>query len=133
MADWDAAHAAALGALQQDWSYGSAMLTLGVPVLRARVEHEGETVAQAQFIVRRFGRLLSIALCSRGPIWRRQLTVDQQTQVYRLLKQRLPLSGLRVMLVTPERAAGEPNGLSPVRRVVTGMSTVLLEIGRAHV
>ena len=128
MADWDAAHAAALGALQQDWSYGSAMLTLGVPVLRARVEREGETVAQAQFIVRRLGRLVSIALCSRGPIWRKALTIDEQTQVYRLLKQSVPLSGLRVMLVTPEQAAGEPNGLNSMRRVVTGMSTVLLDL-----
>lgn len=128
MADWDAAHAAALGALQQDWSYGSAMLTLGVPVLRARIDLDGATVAQAQFIVRRFGRLVSIALCSRGPIWRTPLPLAQQAQVYRLLKQSLPLSGLKLMLVTPEQTADAPMALSPRRRVVTGMSTVLLDL-----
>jgi hypothetical protein len=128
MADWDAAHSNALGALQQDWSYGSAMLTLGVPVLRARVQRDGETVAQAQFIVRRFGRIASVALCSRGPIWRHALTPDDQSQVYRQLKQSLPISGLRVVLVSPEQAAGEPNGLAPMRRVVSGMSTVLLDL-----
>lgn len=128
LAEWDAAHAAALGALQQDWSYGSAMLSLGVPVLRARIDLDGETVAQAQFIVRRFGRVASVALCSRGPIWRRPLAIHEQSQVYRVLKTTMPLSGLRVMLVTPEQVAGEPVGLSPMRRVVTGMSTVLLDL-----
>lgn len=128
LAEWDAAHAAALGTLQQDWSYGSAMLSLGVPVLRARVNHDGETVAQAQFIVRRFGRFASVALCSRGPIWRKSLSSIEQTQVYQALKRSLPLSGLRVMLVTPEQPVGEVNGLSTIRRVVTGMSTVLLDL-----
>ena len=128
LAEWDAAHAAALGTLQQDWSYGSAMLSLGVPVLRARINHDGETVAQAQFIVRRFGRFASVALCSRGPIWRKSLSSIEQTQVYQALKRSLPLSGLRVMLVTPEQPVGEVNGLSAIRRVVTGMSTVLLDL-----
>lgn len=128
MADWDAAHSAALGALQQDWSYGSAMLTLGVPVLRARVVRDGDTVAQAQFIVRRFGRVASVALCSRGPIWRQPLLPDVQSQVYQQLKKSLPLSALRVVLVSPEQAAGGPNGLAPMRRVVSGMSTVLLDL-----
>lgn len=128
LAEWDAAHAESLGALQQDWSYGSAMLSLGVPVLRARVVQDGETVAQAQFIVRRFGRLASIALCSRGPIWRKPLSVIEQAQVYHALKRTLPLSGFRVVLVTPEQAAGDAHGLSPIRRVVTGMSTVLLDL-----
>jgi lipid II:glycine glycyltransferase (peptidoglycan interpeptide bridge formation enzyme) len=128
LAEWDAAHGAALGALQQDWSYGSAMLTLGVPVLRARVDQDGETVAQAQFIVRRFGRLASIALCSRGPVWRKSLSDPEQAEVYRALKRSLPLSGLRVMLITPEQAVGEIHSLSAMRRVVTGMSTVLLDL-----
>jgi lipid II:glycine glycyltransferase (peptidoglycan interpeptide bridge formation enzyme) len=102
------------------------MLSLGVPVLRARINQDGETVAQAQFIVRRFGRFASVALCSRGPIWRKSLSSIEQTQVYQALKRTLPLSGLRVMLVTPEQPVGEPNGLPAIRRVVTGMSTVLL-------
>lgn len=128
LAEWDAAHTTALGALQQDWSYGSAMLSLGVPVLRARVHQDGETVAQAQFIVRRFGRFASVALCSRGPIWRKSLSPIEQTQVYQSLKRTLPLAGLRVMLVTPEQSVGESNGLPTIRRVVTGMSTVLLDL-----
>lgn len=128
MAEWDAAHAAALGSLQQDWAYGSAMLALGVPVLRARVERDGVTLAFAQFIVRRFGRFGSVALCSRGPIWTQALTADDKRRVYKALKQTLPLPGLRFMLVTPEQAAGEAVGLSGMRRVMTGMSTVMLDL-----
>ena len=37
LAEWDKVHAAAAGALQQDWAYGSSLKLLGVPVLRARV------------------------------------------------------------------------------------------------
>lgn len=128
LAAWDAAHADALGSLQQDWAYGSAMLSLGVPVLRARVERDGVPIAHAQFIVRRFGRLGSVALCSRGPVWLQPLTVADKARAYKALKQTLPLPGLRFMLVTPEQAAGEPNGLSPMRRVMTGMSTVMLDL-----
>ena len=127
-AAWDAAHAAASGALQQDRAYGDAMLALQVPVLRAVVERDGETIALAQFIVRRFGRFGAVALCSRGPLWLCPLSAADKAQAYRALKRTLPLPGLRFMLVTPEEAVGQPNGLSPLRRVVTGMSTVMLDL-----
>ncbi len=127
-ADWDAAHAAAGGALQQDWAYGEAMLSLLVPVLRARIDLDGALAAQAQFIVRRFGRLGAVALCSRGPVWTRDIAAADRNRIYRALKRTLPLPGLRFMLVTPDEAHGEPNGLSPMRRVITGMSTVMLDL-----
>lgn len=128
MAAWDAAHAEALGSLQQDWTYGSAMFALGVPLLRARVEQDGMTLAYAQFIVRRFGRLGAVALCSRGPLWLQPLDAKDRARVYKAMKQSLPLPGLRFMLVTPEQAAGEALGLSPMRRVLSGMSTVMLDL-----
>ncbi len=128
IAAWDAAHAATLGSLQQDWAYGSAMLALGVPVLRARVESDGVPLAQAQFIVRRFGRIGSVALCSRGPVWLQAVSANDKAHACKAMKQSLPLPGLRFMLVTPEQAAGEANGLSPMRRVMTGMSTVMLDL-----
>ncbi len=128
LAAWDAAHAAALGSLQQDWAYGATMFALGVPLLRARIEQDGVTLAHAQFIVRRFGRLGSVALCSRGPVWLRPLEANDKARVYRAIKQSLPLPGLRFILVTPEQPAGEATGLSPMRRVMTGMSTVMLDL-----
>ncbi len=125
---WDAAHAAAGAALQQDWAYGEAMLSLLVPVLRARIEIDGRPAALAQCLVRRWGRLGAVALCSRGPVWLRDLDTDDKARVCRALRQSLPLRGLRFLLLTPDEPAGLPNGLSPLRRVMTGMSTVTLDL-----
>ncbi len=125
---WDAAHAAAAASLQQDSAYGVAMQKLGVPVLRAQVEVDGAPVALAQFIVRRFGSLGAVALCTRGPIWLKPPSLDEEYHAYAALKKTIPLRGLRLVLFTPEIAAGQPHGLSPWRRVMTGMSTVMLDL-----
>jgi hypothetical protein len=128
MAAWDAAHAAVAGSLQQDWAYGTAMQKIGVPVLRAEIKSDGVTVALAQFIVRSWGRLGGVALCSRGPMWLQPLSPANQASVYAALRKTLPLTGLRFMLITPEIAHGQAHGLSPWRRVMTGMSTVMLDL-----
>lgn len=128
MAAWDAAHAAAAGSLQQDWAYGAAMQKIGVPVFRAEIKSDGVTIALAQFIVRSWGRLAAVALCSRGPLWLQQLSPENQASVYAALRKTLPLTGWRFMLITPEIAHGQAHGLSPWRRVMTGMSTVMLDL-----
>jgi len=125
---WDALHAAAAGALQQDWAYGSSLKLLGVPVLRARVLRDGAPVAQAQFIVRQWGRLGAIALCTRGPLWHQALTPPEEALAYRALKKSLPLKGIRFMAVTPEVPQGQVHGLSPMRRIYSGLSTVMLDL-----
>ncbi len=125
---WDAGHAAACGSLQQDWAYGEAMLSLLVPVLRARIEIDGQPAALAQCLVRRWGRFGAVALCSRGPVWLRDVSVEDKARALGSLKRSLPLPGLRFLLVTPDEPAGLPNGLSPLRRVMTGMSTVTLDL-----
>jgi len=125
---WDALHADAAGALQQDWAYGSSLKMLGVPVLRAQVSRDGEPVAQAQFIVRQWGRLGAIALCTRGPLWHKPLTPEEEAQAYGAMKNSLPLKGIRFMAVTPEVPRGHVHGLSPLRRIYTGLSTVILDL-----
>ena len=125
---WDALHADAAGALQQDWAYGSSLKMLGVPVLRAQVSRDGEPVAQAQFIVRQWGRLGAIALCTRGPLWHKPLTPEEEAQAYGAMKNSLPLKGIRFMAVTPEVPRGHVHGLSPLRRIYTGLSTVMLDL-----
>lgn len=127
---WDQAHAAAAGPLQQDWSYGSTMVSLGARVLRARVEADGVAVAQAQFIVRQYSKFFSFALCTRGPLWLQPLAAQDKAQVYRLLRQSLPLGGLRFMVVTPDETLSEDLGLPRFRRVMSGYSTVLLDISQ---
>lgn len=125
---WDARHARAAAALQQDWAYGSSLAMLGVPVLRARVMREGEQIAQAQFIVRKWGSLGAMALCTRGPVWGQALSPKEEAEVFKALKKSLPLKGIRFMAVTPEVAFGQPHGLSAMRRIMTGMSTVMLDL-----
>ena len=125
---WDAAHAHAAAALQQDWAYGSSLAMLGVPVLRARVMRDGVQVAQAQFIVRKWFGLGAMALCTRGPVWNQTVTPQEEAEVYRALKKSLPLSGIRFMAVTPEVPAGQEHGLHSMRRIMSGMSTVMLDL-----
>jgi lipid II:glycine glycyltransferase (peptidoglycan interpeptide bridge formation enzyme) len=128
LAQWDAVYQTAAGALQQAWDYGSSLKLLGVPVLRARVLDEGQQIAQAQFIVRKWGKLGAVALCTRGPIWSKTLTPENESLVYKALKKTLPLKGIRFMAITPEVAEGQAHGLHPMRRIMSGMSTVMLDI-----
>jgi lipid II:glycine glycyltransferase (peptidoglycan interpeptide bridge formation enzyme) len=127
-ADWDRHHTAASAALQQDWAYGSCMKAMGVPCQRVRVESDGRTVALAQFIGRRLAGLVSLALCSRGPVWTEALSASDKAEVYRQLRAGLPLARPRFAFFTPEETAGEALGLSSWRRVMTGYSTVTLDL-----
>ncbi len=127
--EWDAHHAAAAAPLQQDWAYGACMKTLGVGVLRACVEQDGTPIALAQFIVRRLtGGIAHMALCSLGPVWLQPLSGVDKAKVYKALKQTLPLKNLRVVAFTPQEAPGPELGLSRWRRVMTGHSTVVLDL-----
>ena len=127
--EWDAHHAAAAAPLQQDWAYGACMKTLGVGVLRALVEQDGAPVALAQFIVRRMvGGLANMALCSLGPVWLQPLSGADKSRVYKALKKTIPLKNLRVVAFTPLEAQGSELGLSRWRRVMTGHSTVMLDL-----
>jgi hypothetical protein len=127
-AQWDAAHAQACAPLQQDWAYGASMQLIGVGVLRARVEINGQPVAMAQFILRRWGSALGLALCSRGPVWLQALPAADKAEVYAQLRKTIPLKGLRLVLMTPEEPRGDTLGLSPWRRVMTGYATVMLDL-----
>lgn len=127
-ATWDAAHSQARAPLQQDWAYGASMQMIGVTVLRAMVEDKGAPVALAQFILRRWGSVLSMALCSRGPVWLQAMSVQDKTHVYKSMRKSLPLKGLRLVLITPEEVRSGSLGLSPWRRVMTSYATVMLDL-----
>ena len=129
-AEWDRHHAAASAALQQDWAYGSCMKAMGVSCWRVRVASEGRTVAQAQFIGRRLAGVVSLALCSRGPVWVEPLSAAHKAEVYRRLRSSLPAGRPRFVFFTPEEDLGPELGLSSWRRVVSGYSTVTLDLSR---
>lgn len=125
---WDAAHTQAGASLQQDWAYGATMKMLGVGVQRVVVEQDGTPVALAQFILRCWGGFAAVVLCSRGPVWLTDLDAADKRRCYRAIKQSLPLGGLKLHVVTPAEQYGSSLGLSPLRRVVTGASTVMLDL-----
>jgi len=138
---WDAGHARACGALQQDWSYGEALGAIGAKVIRARVFDGATPIAMAQFTSRRIGVLVSVALCSRGPVWLADANGVEpdgaaKAEVYRALKRTFPASRPRVMLFTPDEATPEELegdesgdiGVKRLTRVMTGYTTVMLDL-----
>lgn len=129
-ASWQALHDEQLGALQQSWAYGEALMALDVVIHRATVWEGDRLLAQAQFMCRRLAAYLFVASCTRGPIWGADVSTAQRQAVYKHLRQGLPVSGLKVVLFSPDRSLAQTQeaefkGLS---RVMTGYSTVLLDL-----
>jgi hypothetical protein len=104
------------------------MLVSGGTVIRAVIQADGHTVGQAQCVVRRFGNLGGVALCTRGPLWLTPLSGKDKAHAYRSLRQSLPVKGLRFMFVTPDEPISEDLGLSSLKRVMTGYATALIDL-----
>lgn len=128
---WDEAHRSALAPLQQDWAYGDAMQGLGPRCLRARVEVDGRPLAWAQFMCRRVAALVSVALCSRGPFWAGTPSAQDKARAYRLLARTVPLRRPRVVLFSPDEPLAPAAGVGAMHRVMTGWSTVLVDVDDA--
>jgi hypothetical protein len=153
-ADWDALHRSAAGPLQQDWAWGDALAAAGVPVLRGRLDREdGAPLALAQFIARRVAGLLSVGLCSRGPLFVAgasaagpaggagleaagvgpdvagvaEPSAAQLAAACRAFTRSMPLGRPRLLFSAPETAAPLPG----LHRVVTGQSVVLVDLGQS--
>jgi hypothetical protein len=129
-AEWEEFHSIHHGALQQAWAYGEALDALGVRVHRAMVWEDGRLLAVAQFMCKRLLGYLSVASCTRGPVWHPDVSPQQRSGIYKRLRQTLPVPWLKVVLFSPDRSADQVNpaetqGLS---RVMTGYSTVLLDL-----
>jgi lipid II:glycine glycyltransferase (peptidoglycan interpeptide bridge formation enzyme) len=129
-AEWEEFHSSHHGALQQSWGYGEALRSLGVVVHRAMVWDDGRLVAVAQFMCKRMLGYLSVASCSRGPVWHADVTPVQRATLYKRLRQTLPVSWLKVVLFSPDRSVDQvdPLEIQGLSRVMTGYSTVLLDL-----
>ena len=127
---WAQFHGEHRGALQQSWAYGEALVSLGIRVERAVFWSEGRMVGVAQFMCRRFLGYVSMASCTRGPVWHPDVTPAQRAQIYQLLKRSLPLPPFRVMLISPDETAGQlaPEALKGFSRVMTGYATAYLDL-----
>jgi hypothetical protein len=128
--EWEEFHSLHHGALQQAWLYGEALNALGVRVHRAMVWEDGRLLAVAQFMCKRVLGYLSVASCTRGPVWHPDVSPPKRSAVYQRLRQSLPVPWLKVVLFSPDRSAEqldpvETQGLS---RVMTGYATVLLDL-----
>lgn len=129
-AEWEIFHAARQGSLQQAWTYGAALASLDVVVHRAMVWEAGQLLAVAQFICRRIAGYISLASCTRGPVWHAEATPAQRAEAYRLMRQSMPLPRLKVLLFSPDRSLDQmdPAEIRAMSRVMTGYSTVLLDL-----
>lgn len=130
---WRAFHEQCAGPLPQSWRYGEALASLGTTVHRAWLLDSEGPVAAAQFVCRRIAGYLSLALCSRGPLWRADLAPDRRREAYRLIRRTLPIRPWRVPLYSPEQIADEldPIEVKDMRRVMTGYSTVMLDLDQS--
>jgi len=128
---WDKAHAEAGGALRQDWAYGTSLTVPGVTCHRAEVILDGETVALAQFICRRYGFVLSVALCTRGPLWLKPLAANVRARIYQHIKRSLPLPRPRIALFSPEITDPSDASVARLIRVMTGYSTLMIDLTRS--
>lgn len=124
---WDELHLTAGGALQQDWAAGEALKGLGSRILRAKLSDERGVLALAQFTVRRFG-VLTVALCTRGPVWTRALSGAEKAAAYRALKRAAPAPWPRLMLFTPDETCAENIGVDRLCRAMTGYATAVLDL-----
>lgn len=130
-AEWDAAHAAADAAYQQDWAYGAALkaMSQSVDILRAAVRRQdGSLVALAQVAARPFAIVGRFALCTHGPVWGDGVTPEEKREAYRQLKKTLPQRWPRLLVLTPNEAGGDTAGLKGMSRVMTGDATVLIDL-----
>ena len=118
----------AAAALQQDWAYGTAMVALGTRCMRCCVIQRDETVAIAQFLVRRFAGFFSVALCTRGPVWLREFDVPTKQKIFRLIKRSAPLGWPRLTMFSPDAVDVQLAGVTRMHRVMTGHATVILDL-----
>ncbi len=127
---WEQFHRRCGGSLQQSWAYGEALRHLNVRTHRAVVHDAGQPVGLAQFMVRRIAGYLSLASCTRGPVWDPGLAPSSRAQAYRALKAALPTRPLRVTLFSPDAPGGDAvdDEVRGLWRVMTGYSTVMLDL-----
>jgi lipid II:glycine glycyltransferase (peptidoglycan interpeptide bridge formation enzyme) len=127
---WQEFHAQHGGSMQQSWAYGEAMKTLGVEAHRAAVMDGKKVLALAQFIGRRYLHYISLASCTRGPVWSPALDAAAQNRIYKEFKKTIPTRMFRVTLFSPDLPLDlvETASVKGLHRVMTGYSTVMLDL-----
>jgi hypothetical protein len=130
--EWVHFHRRHHGSLQQSWAYGQALSQLGVTVHRAQLYLDDRLVGLAQFQCRRLAFYMGLASCSRGPVWAPDLGGELLAQGWRVLKQTIPTRAWRATVFSPDQTAEAmpPQAMRGLQRVMTGYSTVMLDLTR---
>jgi hypothetical protein len=123
---WDIALMSRPAALQQEWSYGAALQSLGTGVRRVGILDGNTLAGLAQFTTRRVGGVVNMALCTRGPVWLEDVDPAGKAAACRALKRGLGLGWPRITLITPDET--DASGMRGMSRVMTGYSTVLIDL-----
>lgn len=129
--DWDSISSRlVLWPLEQCHAYGEAARSIGQVPLRLRVDVAGEQV-QAQFLLRRVARFLSLAQSIRGPVatsWHMGVGHAALAALFAGLPRRWPA----LTLTMPEATSGSDTDalLRPLgyRRVISPYRTALLDL-----
>lgn len=127
---WDDFHAAAAAPLQQHWAYGAALAQLGATCHRAMVYDGDALVACAQFVVRRVAGCVSVALCTRGPVFALEPDLARRRAIVGLIRRTAPYPRPRFTFISPE--AVNAGAYAGRWRVMTGYSTVMLDLTRTE-
>ena len=127
---WTRFHRDNSGSLQQSWAYGEALRSLGVEVVRVVAMDQGRWLACAQFIARRILAYISLASCSRGPVFDPQVGLEQRREFLQRVRQGLPVKTFKVPLFSPNtpRTDWDAQEVKGMHRVLTGYSTVLIDL-----
>jgi hypothetical protein len=127
---WARFHRENAGSLQQSWAYGEALRTLGVEVVRVVAIEGGKWLACAQFIARRLLGYISLASCSRGPVFAPDADPLLRRAFIFEVRRKLPLKPLRVPLFSPNTGLPDwnPDEVRGLSRVLTGYSTTLIDL-----
>lgn len=131
---WQEFHAQNGGSLQQSWAYGEAMSALGIQVHRAAVMDGKKVLALAQFIGRRYLAYISLASCTRGPVWSPAVGAPVRNQMYKEMKRSIATRKFRVTLFSPDLPLEQvdPVSVKGLHRVMTGYSTVVLDLTQSE-
>ena len=136
-ADWERYLAmAGLSSLEQSWAYGEALAAVEVcRVPRALITRAGRPLAMVQAFEKRRFLPLAVVRILRGPLWLEPvLSPEVRQDVLQLIKRRFRLARRELLIWSPELADGpesqELMSASGTRRMVTGYSTLVLELRR---
>ena len=100
-----------------------------VDLLRASVARaDGSLVALVTVVAKPFALIGRFALCTHGPAWIGEVTLEEKRETYRTIRKSIPQRWPKLLVFTPDEPAGAAAGLNGMSCVMTGDATVLIDL-----